>query len=67
MWFKFLNIKKNDCVLVMCALFPITLCGFWKNLSGHFARFACNHSYGYAFRQFAQTDSLSFSQKSTFL
>jgi hypothetical protein len=26
-----------------------TLYSFWGNLSGHFIRFVCNHSYGYAF------------------
>jgi hypothetical protein len=27
---------------------PTTLCSFWVNCSGHFARLTCNHSYGYA-------------------
>ena len=29
-------------------MYPTTLCSFWKNFSGHFARLTCNHSYGYA-------------------
>ncbi len=29
-------------------MYPTTLCSFWKNSSGHFARLTCNHSYGYA-------------------
>jgi hypothetical protein len=36
-----------------------TLCSFWKNFSGQFQRFACNHSYCYAFRRIVETDSLS--------
>ena len=38
---------------------PTTLCSFWRNFSGHFARLACNHSYGYAFRPIEQIDSLT--------
>ena len=45
-------------------MFSTTLCSFWKNLSGHFERFDCNHSNGYAhvfifMGRIAQTDSLS--------
>ena len=40
-------------------MYPITLCSFWRNFSGHFARLACNHSYGYAFRPIEQIDSLT--------
>jgi len=29
-------------------MYLTTLCGFWGDFSGHFARLACNHSYGYA-------------------
>ena len=42
------------------------LCSFWKNLSDHFARFACNHSDCYAFRRIEQTDSQRFPQNSAF-
>ena len=45
---------------------PTTLCSFWKNFSGHFARLTCNHSYGYAFRPIEQIDSLKFPQNSAF-
>ena len=44
MLFKYVNINKNYCVLVECRMFKATLYGFWKNLSGHFERFACNYS-----------------------
>jgi len=67
MWFIYVNIEKNHRELSQYTMSLTTLCGFWKNLSGHFVRFVCNHSYGYAFRQIAQTDSLRFSQNSTFL
>ena len=41
-------------------MYPTTLCSFWKNISGprinlFWARFPCNHSYGYAFRRIVQT------------
>jgi len=29
-------------------MYPKTLRSFWKNISGHFVRFSCNHSNGYA-------------------
>ena len=67
MLFKYVNINKNYCVLAKCTMFKATLYSFWKNLSGHFERFACNYSYGYAFRRIVQTDSLRFSQNPTFL
>ncbi len=46
----------------------ISLCSFWKNLSGprinlFWVRFPCNHSYGYAHNvimgRIVKTDSLS--------
>jgi len=66
-YFNFIFFIKNICIFNMSVLTHTTLCSFWKNLSGHFERFACNHSYGYAFRQIAQTDSLRFPPKSAFL
>ena len=45
---------------------PTTLCSFWKNFSGHFARLTCNHSYDYAFRSIEQTDSLKSPQNPAF-
>jgi len=53
-------------ILVEYTMFPARLCSFWINLSGHFARLACNHSYGYAFRPIEQIDSLKFPQNSAF-
>ena len=35
-------------ILAKYTMYPRPLCSFWANLSGHFERFACNHSYGYA-------------------
>ena len=35
-------------ILAKHTMYPSLLCSFWENLSGHFERFACNHSYGYA-------------------
>jgi len=58
---------KNKCILEKYTMYPLTLCSFWKNISGHFVRFTCNHSYGYAFRRIVQTDSLIFPQNSAFL
>ena len=46
-------------ILAKYTMYPRPLCSFWANLSGHFERFACNHSYGYAFRRIDQTDSLT--------
>jgi len=51
-------VKRNMGILIKYTMHPITLCSFWKNISGHFVRFTCNHSYGYAFRWIVQTDSL---------
>ncbi len=50
---------RNIGILEKHTMYPTTLCSFWKNISGHFARFTCNHSYGYAFRRIVQTDSLN--------
>jgi len=36
------------CLLEKYTVYPTTLCNFWENFSGHFARLTCNHSYGYA-------------------
>jgi hypothetical protein len=47
-------------------MYQTALCSFWKNFSGHFARLACNHSYGYAFRPIGQIDPLKFTQNSAF-
>jgi len=66
-WFKHMNEIKNSRIFKKCTPYTATLCSFWKNLSGHFVRFACNHSYRYAFRRIAQTDSLRFPQNSAFL
>ena len=65
--FKHMNIIKNLRVLKNYTMSSTTLCSFWKNLSGHFDRCVCNHSYGYAFRRIGQTDSLKLPQKSAFL
>jgi len=65
MWFKYMN--KNKRILKMLTLHSTALCSFWKNLSGQFVRFVCNHSYCYAFRRIVQTDSLSFPQNPAFL
>jgi hypothetical protein len=51
-------------ILANYTMYPGALCRFWKNLSGpminfFWERFACNHSYGYAFRRIDQTDSLT--------
>ena len=46
-------------ILAKYTMCPRPLCSFWKNLNGHFERFTCNHSYGYAFRRIDQTDSLT--------
>ena len=32
-------------ILAKYTMYPGPLCSFWKNLSGQFERFACNHSY----------------------
>jgi len=49
---------KNIDILAKHTMYRASLYSFWKNLSGQFDRFACNHSYGYAFRRIGQTDSL---------
>jgi hypothetical protein len=71
MWLKRVNIVENHHILEKYALLPTTLCSFWKNLSGHFVRFVCNHSYGYAHNDILgrteQTSSLRFPQNSAFL
>jgi len=54
----FMATMKNSRILEKCTNYLATLCSFWKNFSGHFARFVCNHSYCYAFRRIVQTDSL---------
>ena len=51
-------------ILAKHTLYPTTLCSFWRNFSGHFARLTCNHSYGYAhclilMGPIEQTDSLT--------
>ena len=50
-------------ILEKHTMYPTTLCSFWRNFSGHFARLACNHSYGYAFRLIEQIDSLKYPPK----
>jgi len=35
-------------ILERYTMYTTTLYSFWKNISGHFVRFPCNHSYGYA-------------------
>jgi len=51
-------IMKYNSIFKKYTMYPIPLYSFWKNLSGHFKRFVCNHSYGYAFQRIIQTDSL---------
>ena len=53
-------------LLEICTMPLKTLYSFWKNLSGHFSRFVCNHIYGYAFRRIEKTDSLRLPQNSVF-
>jgi hypothetical protein len=53
-------------ILEKHTMYPTTLCSFWGNFSGHFARLTCNHSYGYAFRPIEQIDSLKSPQNSAF-
>ena len=53
-------------ILEKYTMYPTTLYSFWKNLSGHFARLTCKHSYGYAFRPIEQIDSLKFTQNPVF-
>ena len=38
----------NTSILAKHTMYQASLYSFWKNLSGHFDQFACNHSYGYA-------------------
>jgi len=64
---EFMATMKNSRILEKHTNYLVTLCSFWKNFSGHFALFVCNHSYCYAFRRIVQTDSLKFSQNSAFL
>ena len=45
-------------ILEKYTMHPTTLCSFWKNFSGHFARLTCNLSYDYAFRPIELIDSL---------
>ena len=49
----------NTSILAKHTMYQASLYSFWKNLNGHFDRFACNHSYGYAFRRIGQTVSLT--------
>ena len=63
---------RNTSILAKHTMYQASLYSFWKNLSGpmfdlFWDRFACNHSYGYAFRRIGQTDSLRFPQNSVFL
>ena len=67
MQFESMSVIKYCCVFESIIMSLTTLCSFWKNRSGHFERFACNHSYGYVFRRIIQTDSLRFPQNSAFL
>lgn len=67
MWSQCVNKVKNMRVFETCTAPQTTLCSFWNNISGHFVRFACNHSNGYAFRRIVQTDSLIFPQNSALL
>jgi len=67
MQFENMGVIKNCRAFESTIMSLTTLCSFWKNLSGHFERFACNHSYGYAFQRIIQTDSLRFPRNSAFL
>jgi len=58
---------ENNGILAECDLLPAPLCGFWKNLGGHFARFACNHSDGYAVQRIEQNDLAEISPTSRLL
>ena len=54
---------NRSCIALLPAIHG-SICSFRKNLSGpmidlFWERFACNHSYGYAFRRIDQTDSLT--------
>jgi len=64
--FKYMNVIEIFRILEKYTMYSTTLCSFWKNFSGHFARLTCNHSYGYAFRPIEQIDSLKSPQNSTF-
>jgi hypothetical protein len=39
---------KNIAALAKRTMYRTSQYSFWKNLSGQFDRFVCNHSYGYA-------------------
>ena len=63
-----MNIMINSGILGKYNKFREALCSFCHkdfsvDISGHFARFACNHSYGYAHNilmgPIVQTDSLT--------
>jgi hypothetical protein len=95
MWLKHMNIIKDyrllkrhimslatlgncSCIALLPAIHG-SICSFWKNISGHFIRFVCNHSLctgstvvgqcmeqlpnGYAFQRIGQTVSLRFPQQ----
>jgi len=53
-----INTKSNS-ILEKYTTHPVMLCSFWKNLSGHFERFVCNHSDNYAFQRIVQIGSLT--------
>ena len=59
---------RNTSTLEKHTMYPATLCSFCHeifslDISGHFKRFPCNHSYGYAHNvmlgRIVQTDSLT--------
>ena len=45
---KYMNNIEIFRILEKYTMYRATLCSFWENFSGHFARLTCNHSYGYA-------------------
>ncbi len=42
-----ITLGNCSCISLLPAIHG-SICSFWKNISGHFVRFTCNHSYGYA-------------------
>jgi len=60
----------NIRILEQYTMYGASLCSFWKNISGHFERFPCNHRYAHDLifmGSIAQTNSLIFLQNSAFL
>jgi hypothetical protein len=45
---KCMNRSEIFRLLEKYIMYPTARCSFWGNFSGHFARLACDHRYGYA-------------------